>query len=106
MTDIETSALDALTADATPDPPQGYPFTYGGAEFRAKPQFDLRVIAALQRGNFDRALVLLLGRDQTDALLALDTEEVFTEEKLGEIVDIVAKGSGITAGESSVSSTS
>jgi hypothetical protein len=100
--------LTDLVADATlpedADPAiHGYPYEFGGHTFRLRPQFDLRLVAALQRGNFDRALVLILGKEQVETLIDLDSDEVFDEARLTEMVDLVAKRNGTTVGESSAS---
>lgn len=85
------------------DPPT---FEFGGETFVLPAKLDIRVIPALQRGNFDRALSLLLGADQMDRFIDVDTDEVFDEHKLNELVEAVAAASGTSAGESGASTSS
>lgn len=93
-------ALDEPTApDAIENPPQGVPFEWAGRTWRLRPQFDLRVVVALKAGDFGRALGLLIGREQTDALLALDTDEPFTDDVLKAMVERVARSNGTSLPE-------
>lgn len=92
-----------LIADAAGD---RHSFSFGGETFTLPAKLDMRVIPALQRGNFDRALSLLLGEDQMDRFLSVDSDEPFDEHKLNELVEKVAAGSGSSSGESGASTSS
>ena len=89
-------------ADATPAA-----FVFGGETFTLPAKLDFRVIVAMQRGNFDRALSLLIGSEQMDRFLEVDApDEPFDEAKLNELIELVAGNSGTSAGESGASTTS
>lgn len=98
-----TDSTDALIADATPDP-QGYPFDFGGRTWRLKPQFDLRVQVRLKREDLAGALKLMLGAEQAEELIDLETDDVFDDTVLVAMIELVAKKQGVTAGESQASS--
>lgn len=87
--------------DATPAA-----FVFGGETFALPAKLDFRVIVAMQRGNFDRALSMLIGAEQMDRFLEVDSDEPFDESKLNELIDLVAGRSGSSAGESGASTTS
>jgi hypothetical protein len=107
-----TTRLEQIAAEQQvaqePPPVHGYPFQWGGREWRVKPQFDVRVPAVLQSGNLTRALGLLLGKEQAEALLAHDCEESFTDQDLANMMITASGGTPdeVTMGESSASSTS
>jgi hypothetical protein len=81
-------------------------FTFGGETFALPRKLDIRVVPALQRGDFDRALVLLLGAEQMERFLAVESDEPFDEHKLNELIEAVAAGSGTSVGESGASTSS
>lgn len=99
-----SDAVDGLIAEADDD--AGASFVFGGERFTLPAKLDFRAIVALQRGNFDRALSILLGAEQMERFLDVDTDEVFDESKLNELTDRVMKQSGSSAGESGASTTS
>lgn len=92
-----------LVADADGDPPS---FVFGGESFALPRKLDIRVVPALQRGDFDRALVLLLGAEQMERFLAVESDEAFDEHKLNELIEAVAGNSGTSSGESGASTSS
>ena len=97
VTPVEAMTTEVVAA------PHGFPWEWAGHTFRVKPQFDIRCVAALQRGDFNRALTFLLGDEQTAELLAIDSDEPFGSDELKELVEIAAKQNGTTSGESSAS---
>lgn len=90
----DTAAPDAIT-----DPPHGIPYQWSGRTWRLKPQFDLRVVVALKAGDFSRALGLLMGKAQTEALIGLDSEEPFTDDVLKDMIETVARKNGTSLPE-------
>lgn len=100
----------AAAAPITPDVVvPGYPFEWGGREWRLKPQFDVRAVAALQSGEIGRALGLMLGKEQAKELLAWDPEDesvVFSDDVLAQMIQTCGSAGGLTLGESSASQTS
>jgi hypothetical protein len=97
--DIDTP-VDRIVDEADPAPAS---FTYGGQTFTFADKVDVRVVAALQRGNFNRALVLALGEEQTAALMDVDGDEPFDADKLRELIEAWSQRSGTTLGESKAS---
>lgn len=100
---MSSDAAVKLVAD-TESSPAG--FVFGGETFTLPGKLDFRVIVAMQRGNFDRALSLLIGAEQMDRFLEIDSDEPFDETKLNELIELVSGRSGTSAGESGASTTS
>jgi hypothetical protein len=96
--------LDALADEQapahSPPPVHGYPFHWGGREWRVKPQFDVRVVAHLERGAIGKALGLLLGKEQAEEMLNWDSEEPLTDPVLGEMMKLAAGTGGASVPES------
>jgi hypothetical protein len=95
-----TDIVEELGAESAGEVAPAVTFEFGGRTFTPVERLDIRAIAALQRGDMNRALVLVLGPEQTAELLALDSDEPFDEKTLAALFDVVAKGQGASRGES------
>lgn len=99
-----TDTVEALLTDIEPAPSKPT-FTFGGETFEVL-RVDLRVKAAAERGRTGRVLELMIGTEQTDRLLDLETDEELTMDHVLQAMRAWAAANGTTAGESTASSPS
>lgn len=92
--------LDALLADRQLDRPR-FQFRFGGEAYSLPPSVDLRAAAAMQAGDLQAGLSLLLGKEQWGRLCA--AEATFDTDALTGLMDAYLAYTGSTAGESSAS---
>lgn len=92
--------LDAVQREGE-DGPGPFPFKFGGESFELAGELDVRVIAALDRGDLDRALRGLLGDDQYERLDSLPA--VLDETRFKALLERYAEHRGVTLGESRAS---
>lgn len=94
------AGVDALTAEAEG---AGGSFEFGGETFTLPAKLDFRAVVALQRGNIDRALTILLGAEQMGRLIDVDTDEVMDADRLDAIFSQMHGGSSGESGASTAS---
>jgi hypothetical protein len=92
--------LDAMLADRQLDRPR-FTFRFGGESYSLPPSIDLRAAAAMQAGDLQTGLSVLLGKDQWARLLASDA--TFDTDALSALMDRYAAYTGASLGESSAS---
>jgi hypothetical protein len=95
--------LDAVAAEAagTGEP---FTFTFGGDQYELPARFDVRVIALIGKGDVYDALRTLLGKDQTDRLMASDA--VFNDKVFAALIEAYAEHQNVSTGESLASTSS
>jgi hypothetical protein len=97
-----TDPVDALLNEAEPTKPT---FTFGGETFEVL-RFDLRVKAAAERGREGKVLELMLGKEQMDRLLDIDTDEDLSQQTVIDAMRAWAAANGTSQGESTASTDS
>lgn len=93
--------LDALEVEATNEP---FVFTFGGKQYVVPAIIDLRITAALQRGDYASAVRALVGEDQWASIVASDA--VLDTARADLLIRAFAEHCGTSPGKSSGSSSS